>query len=507
MSGEDEKTLSRIISGSTIVLIGSIFNKILSFGGSVFIARLLGDAGYGSIVLSLSVYFILCNVLTLGLGGGIARNYQQVETDIERRGILVSAFRIGSITGLIGGLVIFLAADYIALYTFNDPSVSSLLRILAVALPMKVLLNLSNGTFQALRKPKLKAVIASIVQPAIRMFSLLVLVLAGYEAAGAVGAYTVTTGTAAVISIYYVYRYSSLFDLGQKVQTSYRSLLNFSLPLVGSTVLVDLMNNLDTLLIGSLAASADVGQYNVAFVLGQTTLLFLQTLGFMYLPEISELHSDNRVERANMVYRAITKWVLFISIPFILTAVSFPAYTVTFIYSDQYATASVPFVILITGFVTHILNGPNHATLTAFGNTRQIFVFDIITMILNIMLNLSLIPRFGITGAATATATAYLVRNTAMTWYLNRVYDIQPFSRWLLTPLVPVIFVAGVLRWLVSEPSLLIVISYALILTVTIALGYLSSGIEKADLILSELIENKTGVNLKLIKRTHKIFN
>ena len=108
------------------------------------------------------------------------------------------------------------------------------------------------------------------------------------------------------------------------------------------------------------------------------------------------------------------------------------------------------------------------------------------------------------TGAATATATAYLVRNAAMTWYLHSVYDIQPFSRWLLIPLAPVVLVAGILRWVVPEPSLPFVIGYALILVITITFGYLSSGIEEADLILSELIEENTGVDLKLVKRIHE---
>lgn len=505
MPEQNGKSISRIISGSTVILGGSIVNKIISFGGSIFIARLLGDTGYGSVVVSLSVYFILCNVLTLGLNGGIARNYPQVESDFERRGILVSAFRIGSISGLIGGLTIFFAADHIAVYVFDDSSLSSLLRILAAIVPIKVLLNLSNGTFQAIKKPIFKSIISSIVQPIIRILSLVVLVLTGYETAGVVGAYAIATGIAAVVSIYYVYHYSSLFDRGQEIYTPYKSLLVFSLPLVGSTVLVDLMNNLDTLLIGALAASADVGQYNVAFVLGQTMLLFLQTLGFMYVPEVSELHANNQMEQASMVYRAITKWILFISIPFIFTAIAFPKYIVTFIYSDQYAIASTPFLILSAGFVTHILNGPNHSTLTAFGDTRQIFFFDAVTMILNIALNILFIPRFGITGAATATTISYIIRNTAMSWYLNRVYDIHPFSRCLLTPIVPVILVAGVLRWIVSEPSLFLVASYTLVLVVTIILGYLSSGIEKADLMLSELIEDNTKVNINIIKRVHEM--
>lgn len=504
MSESSDKPLSRILSGSTVILAGSIINKIIAFVGSVFIARIIGDMGYGVLVIALSVYFIFSNFLTLGLNSGIARNYPQAETDSKRRGILVAAFRIGTVTGILGGIVVFLAANPIATYVFDDPSIALPLRLLGVVLPLKIILNLANGSFQAIKKPEIKMGISSVIQPIIRIILIISFVIAGFGIVGVAGAYTVAIATAAVLSLYFVWRYTTLFDFDQQRQIVYKPLLAFSIPLVGSTILVDLMNNIDTLLLGALSVSADVGQYNVAFVLSQTTLLFFQTLGFMYVPEISELHSNDKIEQAAMVYRTITKWVLFISVPFILTAVAFPEFVLTFIYSEDYAAATVPFLILIGGFITHILNGPNHSTLTAFGDTRQIFLFDTVTMVLNIILNLSLIPRFGIAGAAVATTMAYFIRNGAMTWYLNKSYQIHPFSRWLLVPLIPVIIAAAPLRWAINEPSLFLVSSYTLILVIAIIFGYLSSGIEKGDLILAENLEDKTPIDLELVKRIHE---
>lgn len=504
MSEDAAGTLSRILSGSTVILAGSLIHKIIAFAGSVFIARLLGDAGYGVVVVALSMYFVLCNIFTLGLSGGIARNYPQAETDQKRRGILVTAYRIGTVTGVVGGIVVLIAAGPIAHHVFNDPSISPVLRILAMIIPLKVLLNLANGSFQAVKKPGAKTAITSVIQPIIRIVLVVGLVLAGYGAMGVAGAYAIATGSAAVLSLYYVRRYTTLFEFERPAEIGYRPLLVFSIPLVGSTILVDMMNNIDTLLIGSLAASADVGQYNVAFVLGQTTLLFLQTLGFMYIPEISELHAEDRIKRAAMVYRGITKWVLFISAPFILTAIAYPTYVLTFIYSGEYASATVPFLILIGGFMTHILNGPNYGTLTAFGDTRQLFAFDAGTMALNLVLNLVLIRAFGITGAAVATATSYLVRNIAMTWYMNRTYEISPFSRWLFLPLIPLVFAAFVARIISPEPSLPLIASYSLILVIAITFGYLSSGIEEADLLLAELLEENVGLNLDVVRRAHE---
>jgi len=504
MSDEVEDILSRVVSGSSVIFAGSLINKIIAFGGSVFIARLLGDIGYGVLVIGFAVYSILANVLTLGLNSGIARNYPQASTDPERRGILVAAFRIGTVSALVGATVVFITARPVAVYLFDDESIAIVLQIFAVTLPLKLFLNLSNGVFRGAKHPSIKAALTSVFYPIVRIVGIVILVLAGYEAAGVAGAYLIAVGLTAVISLYYVYEYTSLFEFGSAFQPEYRSLLLFSLPLVGSRIVVDLMNNVDTLLLGALDTSAATGQYNVAFVLSETTLLFLQTLGFMYLPEISELYGQGETERAELIYRAVTKWVLFLSIPFILTAVAFPTYVLTFIYSGDFASATVPFLILAGGFLTHLINGPNHGTLTAFGDTRQLFLFDIFTLVINFALNLTLIPFLGIVGAAIATAVSYLVRNAAMTAYLYVKYEMVPFSRWLFTPLVPTVLVAGLLWWLVPGPSLLVVLLYALALVGTITLGFLSSGVEKADLILAELLEENLGVNLDFIRRVHE---
>jgi hypothetical protein len=91
-----------------------------------------------------------------------------------------------------------------------------------------------------------------------------------------------------------------------------------------------------------------------------------------------------------------------------------------------------------------------------------------------------------------------------MTWYLNSVYDINPFSRYLLIPITLVIFVAALLRWLISEPSFFLVIVYVSSLILTITAGYLSRGIEEADLLLSEIVEGNTGIELKIVKQIHE---
>lgn len=504
MSNSESDILSRLLSGSSTIFLGSLVNKFISFIASIFMAQLLGDTGYGEVALSLSVYFVLSSFLSLGMGQGIARNYPRAETQSEQRGYLVSGFQLGVLLSLLGGGILFISAESIAVVIFQDPAIGSVLQIFAVALPFKVLFDLSIGGLQALRKSSIKAVVSSIIQPVIRFSFIIGLVLLGYEAAGVAASYAIATGVVAVLSFYYVYKHTSILDFGAETANKHRELVVFSVPLIGSTIVFKLMNNMDTILVGRFAASADVGQYNIAFVLGMTTLLIYQSIGFMYVPEISELHSEGDLSGAKKIYQAMTKWVVLASAPFILTALAFPEQIITLIYSPEFRRAGSPFVVLVLGFCTHILVGQNKNTLMAFGETRLIFVIDAAMVVLNLVMNVILIPEFGIMGAATATAGSYLLRNIGMSWWLYKSYQIHPFSRWMVRPLVTVI-AASVLLWrLIPDlPTYLIPVYTAVVVCIGV-LGYLWGGIEDADMRLARLIEDKSGVRLDFVRRLHR---
>ncbi|MFC6787159.1 flippase [Halobaculum halobium] len=506
MPEEQSGSFSRILSGSAVIFLGAILHKFIAFGGSVFNAQLLGPSGYGVIVVALSVYFILCDILSLGLNSGVARNYSQSDPSAVRRGVLTTAYQLATITAVVGAIAVFVAAGPVAEYVFQDESIAPALRILAVAIPLKIFLNLINGTLQGVKKPLVKTVVTSILQPVVRISLIVSLVLLGYGAIGVAGAYLGATAVTAVVSLYYVRKHTELFEFGTDAVPVHRSLLRFSVPLVGSSIILKFMNNLDTILIGTFATSADAGGYNVAFVLGQTTLLFIESIAFMYLPEVSDLYKEGALEQVSDIYRTVTKWVVFLSAPFVLTALAFPNYVLTFIYSANYGYATTAFVILVVGFSSHILNGPNRGTLVAFGKTRRLLGFDLGTLAANFALNVVLIPRFGIAGAAVATGSSYLLRNAMMTWYLNREFRIIPFSQALLFPLIPLAITAVVVRGIVPSPSVLSVIIYTAVLTITLALGYLSMGVEETDLLLAELLEEQ-GIDLDIVRRVHERVN
>lgn len=508
MTKRSDKTgnsISRILSGSSVIFAASLINKAISFVASVFMASILGDTGYGMVALALPFLFIISGILNFGFPEGVARNYPRAVDESERRGLLVTPFVVAIPLAIIGSGMLFLAAEPISVGVFGDSNLVVVLQIVAIAIPINVLLNLLLGTLRAVERPVERSLARSIVFPIVRFSVIITLVMLGYGAAGATGAYVAAAALAAMIALYYVHKHTPLFDRDIVVNLQARSLLSFSIPLMGSAIIIQLMNNADTLLIGVLIDSVgSVGQYNAAFVLAQTTLLFYTSLGFMYVPEVSRLHEGKGDEEAKEVYQVMTKWILFISLPFTLTAFVFPEFILTFIYTPAYTQATLPFVTLMLGLLTHVMVGHNKNTLIAFGDTRAILLTDVTTLLVNIFLNVALIPKYGILGAAVATSTAYVIRNTTLSLYLYAEYDIQPFTQdLLLTAVVPIV-VATILVSASFTPSFPVIFLTTLILMIATVGSYLRYGVSAADIFIVNQIEIRFKINLDPIRDIHK---
>lgn len=503
-SDEAGDSISRILSGSSVIFAASLINKAISFAASVFMAVILGDTGYGMVALVLTFYFVMSSLFNLGLPEGVARNYPRATDESEQRGLLVTPFVVAMPLAIVGSGVLFLAAEPISVGVFGDPDLVIVLRIISIAVPLNVLLNLLLGALRAVEKPAERSLAQSIVFPIARFSLIIALVTLGYNAAGAAGAYVGAAALAAVIALYYVHKHTPLFDQNITANLQPRSLLSFSIPLMGSAIIIKLMNNADTLLIGALIDPVgSVGQYNAAFVLAQITLLFYTSLGFMYVPEVSRLHEKGGDEEAKDVYQAMTKWILFMSLPFTLTALVFPEFVLTFIYSPAYTQATLPFVVLTLGLLTHVVVGHNKNTLIALGNTRVILVTDVTTLLINIILNVVLIPIYGILGAAVATGAAYVIRNVALTAYLYAEYGIQPFTRDLLLTAVLPVAVAATIVSVAATPSLLVVFLTTFVLVVVTVGSYLRYGVTAADLLIVNRMECRFDINFDPLRDVH----
>jgi O-antigen/teichoic acid export membrane protein len=282
-------------------------------------------------------------------------------------------------------------------------------------------------------------------------------------------------------------------------------MLVFSIPLVISTLLSRLLTRTDTLMLGYLRSSAEVGLYSAAFPLASALVLVLSSFGFMYLPVASRLDAADKRDEIDAIYKLTTKWIFILTFPGFLTLVAFPGDVIATLFGPEYAPASTALLILAVGFFTRAAFGRSRETISALGYTTYLLVTNVFAFVLNVGLNLALIPRYGAEGAAVASAVSFVGLNLAVFAFLRVRFDISPFSKqarrtMIVLPLVmfpPVLLVSSLVS--LSLPSIVL---FAVVAEgVAVAVVAVTGCLQPEDVIPVEFIEDATGLRVPLIRR------
>jgi len=182
-----------------------------------------------------------------------------------------------------------------------------------------------------------------------------------------------------------------------------KSLLWFGLPLGLSTLGFQLLLSTDRILIGYLRNSADLGLYQAAFTVTSLLLLLPNILKHASYPISADAGDDDEG-----LYALILMLIVGLVFPAGLVIVVHAELFVTMIFGSSFSGAAVVLSILVVGILVRSLSAPVYPLLVG-GKGEQIRYSGAtaIAAVLNVILNVLLIPPFGLVGAATATCVSF----------------------------------------------------------------------------------------------------
>lgn len=185
---------------------------------------------------------------------------------------------------------------------------------------------------------------------------------------------------------------------------------------------------LDTLLIGALRSTQEAGVYAAAtryLVFGGFAS---QAVILAIAPTMSELLTRRDLDTAASVYRAGTAWGMLIGWPvYLMLAIFAPA--VLSIFGPGYVEAQDALTILALTMLVASGVGPVDIVLLMAGKSTWNLLNTFAAVVVNVALNLLLIPRFGITGAAIAWSLSILANNLAPLTQVRSLVGLHPLGR------------------------------------------------------------------------------
>jgi O-antigen/teichoic acid export membrane protein len=433
-----KNSLKSITKGASIIFIGTIIASIIGLFNQILMGRILGPSDYGLFSLGISIMTILCVFPHFGLGQGLTQyipyNIQKSNLGKIKKAINFSIM-FTLIIGIIVSIFLFLFSDYIAIKFFTNPELGLVFKGFSIALTFWALHNTVGSLTQAFKSPKYYIYIENISMPLIQLSIFILLSLIGYKLFGAITGFLISSIFGALSYIYIMrykfnksLEYPTNINLNKNSDGAVRDLIKLSFPLFLAGFTLLFMQYPDKLILGVFTNSSDVGLYTAALTISTLTLLIYTAFSFNSRPILSEYYANNNFLDMEKLYSSITKWIFFVTFPIVVYIIFFSKEIVGLIYGLSFLNASVPLSILSLGIAINGLTGLSGETLIAIKKTKLNFYSELIGASSNLILNIALIPFFGIIGAAIGTSLSIALRNFSSFFFMYKNLKINPYN-------------------------------------------------------------------------------
>jgi O-antigen/teichoic acid export membrane protein len=251
-------------------------------------------------------------------------------------------------------------------------------------------------------------IVEGLTQPGLNLlFVVVTLYLLHWGLVGAVQSVAVSYLLALIVALWLVYSlFKSLLRSPEKMRSYIGELLAFSLPTSIAGAFVNLINRVDRLVIGAFMAAGEVGIYQAA---SQTSALFdlvPNIFNNVIAARVSEFHSSGELNRLEELYKLGAKWSFYLSMPMFLVVCAAPRGVMDILYGSHYQSGAWPLLILCLGLMSDAIVGAASPILIYSGHQKLVGSISTSALIIAIVLNYLLVPRFGLTGGAVSTALA-----------------------------------------------------------------------------------------------------
>jgi O-antigen/teichoic acid export membrane protein len=269
-------------------------------------------------------------------------------------------------------------------------------------------------------------------------------------------------------------------------------LLSFNANGIMLNLLIVSLYNLDIVTIQWFVDSSATGYYKAALVV--TELLWFAPLAvqMVFLQSASRLWSRGETERLTSLSARGTRYTLLFTL-LLATGIAILAEPfVTFYFGPEFVVAVTPLLILLPGTVSFAVARPLTAVAQGSGNLRPLVYATGAAALLNLVLNIAFVPRYGIIGAAVATSVGYgtmLLFHVYVAWS----FGFDPFADLRLgrvvSTAVPSAALIYVTTLLISSDLLALAVVPPFGLAVYVLLALLTGALDRSELddVLEEL--------------------
>ena len=446
----DAAGIAEIARGSTLNLGGAAVSAAATLGVTVLVARAFSRPAAGAFFTATSLFLIVEMVAGLGAYNGLVYFIPRLRTtgDEDRTAEMLRKAILPVIVASIAGAALLLA--------FSEPlaramlaghqssgaspaTVANALRALAAALPFAALLDTLLGATRGYRDMRPTVALDRISRSVLQLLAVVVAALLGAAALLApfwALAY-VPPAAAAWIWLRRIRRRSRASTGPPRrgpaaSEADSRRFWVFTLPRALALGAQQVIQRLDIVLVAIMRGPVDAAIYTAAtrfLVVGQ---LGNQAISMAAQPQLSRQFGLSDRVGAGTVYKTTTAWLVLLTWPLYLLAISFGPVILS-IFGHSYHGGSDVIIVLGAAALLASACGQVDVVLTSTGRSALSLANGLTALTVNVGVDLVLIPRYGIIGAAIGWAAAIVAANLIPLAQLAWIVRIHPFGRATIT--------------------------------------------------------------------------
>jgi O-antigen/teichoic acid export membrane protein len=392
----------------------------------IALARLLTRNGYGLLFLAISILSILSTFTRFGFAKSTSRYLAEFKEKDPSQ--IPHVIRFGL---LLTSVAIFIVSIFLALghrtiaHTVGDEGLAPFLLTGTLFIAFETLVKFARLILQGVEDISSSALVL-ISNRGLRTVLAIGLVLVGFGALGALMGYIIAAMVTAMLSLTYIFNeYYQAYGAGDIEKGLKKRIAEYSLPLVASNAARTIDDRIDILLVGFFLNPIAVAYYTISKQIVSFLQAPISALTFATSPAIRTEVERHNQEKAAAMYEEALSIAFFLYLPAAAGIITLASPILRVTVGEKYLDATPVLQVLAIYAVLLAIAFLSGNALDFLGRARDRSIIKGATATTNAVLNVILIPRMGVIGAAYATIITFSIFALSTVYIAVSELDLQ----------------------------------------------------------------------------------
>jgi len=307
-------------------------------------------------------------------------------------------------------MLLFFSASLLSEYVFSKPELVQPLQFMALSVVPFSLISLFAECLRALKRVRDCTLLQGVLPPLVACALLAPAYFFELGILGAVVAYVCSVLIVLIAGWRLWQRAIKEHWSISPLQVGSRELLQVSIPMAWVAIVAMLMGYSDVLILGVFRPVADVGVFNAALKTAGLLSFVLIAGNAILAPKIASLYQQGDIATVSRLARFSTLMMIILATVPCIILLGFPDWVMG-LFGEAFSRGSTALVLLTLGQLANVATGPVGILLLMTGHEKSMRRRVMVAASVQALLGLSLIPEFGIVGAAASAALGMLLLN------------------------------------------------------------------------------------------------